>query len=106
MEDRDRRPGISDEELRRLKAIVSPVAERYGVERMWLFGSRARGDARPDSDYDFLISKGKIRSLLTHAALINALEDAIGTKVDVVMDTNGDQGFLEEARKDEVLLYG
>ena len=27
------------------------------------------------------------------------------TKGDVVMDTNGDQGSLEEARKDEVLLY-
>jgi uncharacterized protein len=46
-------------------AIVDPVLTRfraaldrvYGnrVERVVLFGSRARGDARPDSDYDVAV---------------------------------------------------
>ena len=88
-----------------MKEIVGPIADRYGVERMWLFGSRARGDARPDSDYDFLISKGRIRSLFVLGGLLADLEDAVGTKVDLVMDTCNDQEFVQDVRKDEVLLY-
>ena len=34
---------MTAEEIQRLKEIVRPVAERYGVERVSLFGSRARG---------------------------------------------------------------
>ncbi len=37
-----------------LKKFRAALTERYGdrIERVVLFGSRARGDARPDSDYD------------------------------------------------------
>jgi predicted nucleotidyltransferase len=37
-----------------LKRFHAAVTERYGnrLERVVLFGSRARGDAQPDSDYD------------------------------------------------------
>lgn len=49
---------MTAEELQQLKEIVRPIAEEYGLARVSLFGSRARGEERPDSDYDFLISKG------------------------------------------------
>lgn len=40
-----------------LKRFRDSVAEVYGdrVERIVLFGSRARGNARPDSDYDIAV---------------------------------------------------
>ena len=43
--------------LERIKGVIFDVAERYGVEvdRIILFGSRARGDYREDSDWDILI---------------------------------------------------
>jgi len=37
-----------------LAAIVARVVELYRPERVYLFGSKARGDAGPDSDYDVL----------------------------------------------------
>ena len=37
-------------EIERIKSIVAPIAQKHGVEKVWLFGSRARGDAQPDSD--------------------------------------------------------
>jgi predicted nucleotidyltransferase len=45
---------VADPVLTRVRA---DVAELYGdrIERVVLFGSRARGDARPDSDYDVLV---------------------------------------------------
>lgn len=38
-----------------LQAIVERLVETYRPERIYLFGSAARGDAGPDSDYDLMI---------------------------------------------------
>jgi uncharacterized protein len=40
-----------------LKRFRASVTEMYGdrIERVVLFGSRARGDAQPDSDYDVAV---------------------------------------------------
>ncbi|MBM4396532.1 MAG: nucleotidyltransferase domain-containing protein [Deltaproteobacteria bacterium] len=35
--------------------MVKALADTFHPLRVILFGSRARGDARPDSDYDFLV---------------------------------------------------
>jgi len=35
-----------------LQRIIQPVALRYGVERIAIFGSYARGEAKPDSDIE------------------------------------------------------
>jgi predicted nucleotidyltransferase len=45
---------LNDPILSRFRAAV---AELYGdrIERIVLFGSHARGEARPDSDYDVLV---------------------------------------------------
>ena len=47
-----------------IKDIVSPIAKKYGVENVYLFGSYARGEATPDSDLDLRIDKGKLRGLI------------------------------------------
>ena len=36
-----------------IKSTIRPIAESYGVERIFLFGSYARGEATPTSDIDF-----------------------------------------------------
>jgi len=45
-------PEVNDEFL---KGIVRRICEVGSPHKIVLFGSRARGDARPDSDLDFLI---------------------------------------------------
>lgn len=50
--------GPDPEPLRRdptLSEIVRRLVEAYRPERIYLFGSKARGDAGPDSDYDLLV---------------------------------------------------
>lgn len=91
--------------IRSLQAAVSPIAAMYGVERMYLFGSRARGDNRPDSDYDFLISKGRVQTLFLHAALWQDLENALHAPVDLITDTSSDEELIDRARKDAILIY-
>ncbi len=45
-----------EETLREVKRIIQEEVEGagYRVRRLLLFGSRARGEARPDSDWDFM----------------------------------------------------
>ena len=38
-----------------LDDIVERLKHAYDPERIYLFGSRARGDEGPDSDFDFLV---------------------------------------------------
>lgn len=65
-----RKPPV-DPVLTRFRAAV---AEIYGdrIERVVLFGSRARGDARPDSDYDVAVF---LRDLADRDAEMNRLAD-------------------------------
>jgi uncharacterized protein len=44
-----------DLDLKRLTPILARLVERLKPEAIWLFGSRAEGRARPDSDYDLLV---------------------------------------------------
>ena len=82
-----------------------PIAQKYGVNRLGLFGSYARGEANSASDLDFLIDEGQIRGLLQYMGFVLELEDAFGCHVDVVMDGIDDEAFLERIKEDEVVLY-
>ena len=92
-------------EHERIQSIVAPIAEKFGVERVALFGSRARGEATATSDYDFLISRGRIDSLLTYAAFVRELEAAFGSHVDVVTDTSSDADFIDAIAGEGIVLY-
>ena len=92
-------------DIRSIQNTVCPIARRHGVERVYLFGSRARGEDRVDSDYDFLISKGKVNTLLRMASFWEDMEEALHAPVDVVTDTSNDAALIAEARKDAILIY-
>ena len=41
--------------IEKIREIVSPIAQRFNVKRMWLFGSYVCGDYNLDSDLDFRV---------------------------------------------------
>lgn len=92
-------------DIKSISKLVTPIAEKYGAKRVALFGSRANNTAKETSDYDFIISKGSIQSLFQLAAFIDELEEAFGSNVDVITDTSNDIGFLEQIKKEEVVVY-
>lgn len=65
---------------------IARLVEVHGGLDPRVFGSRARGDARPDSDLDLLIKAGPTMSLLDLARLELDLEDLLGISVEVVTE--------------------
>ena len=65
-----------------IKAIVTPIAASYEVERIYLFGSYARGELYAD------------------------LEDGLGKQLDLLTTGSLDKDFLNRIAKEEVLIYG
>jgi predicted nucleotidyltransferase len=48
-------PHLGESELRALAEILAPLIAAYEPERIYLFGSRARGDQGPNSDFDLMV---------------------------------------------------
>lgn len=65
---------------------IRPLLIENDIEYAALFGSRARGDNRSDSDYDILIrfKEGQIKSLFGLIALQRKLSGILKQKVDLV----------------------
>lgn len=65
---------------------ILSLAARNGAVNVRVFGSVARGDNRPDSDIDFLVTLERGRSLLDLARFLRELQTLLGTNVDVVTE--------------------
>jgi predicted nucleotidyltransferase len=63
---------------------IKHLARLRGARRVRVFGSRARGDALPESDVDILVDLEVGRSALALGGLLMDLQDLLGRKVDVV----------------------
>ncbi|MDR1314217.1 MAG: nucleotidyltransferase domain-containing protein [Deltaproteobacteria bacterium] len=88
-----------------IKRIVVPIARQHGVERVWLFGSYARGEARPESDIDLLIEKGKIVGYFQLSGFYLELAEALGLELDLVIREDLWEEFIEQVTREEILIY-
>ena len=93
----------------RIRDTVVPALEPYGLRRVAVFGSYARGDDRPDSDIDVLISleqpRRKPLGYLTLVRLEEELSHALGRKVDLVTDSGLSRHIRPHVEADMVVVY-
>lgn len=93
--------------INEIRDIVVPVAKSYGVKRVYLFGSYARGEATPGSDVDLRVEAGKIEDLFELSGFMADLETALDKSVDIVSsDTNLSEAFRKNLNEEGILLYG
>jgi predicted nucleotidyltransferase len=87
--------------------IVAPIAKEYGVRKIAVFGSYARGEATKDSDLDFhIIDRGSIRGLFQLSGFELALEDAFKIPVDLVTTNSLFDDVRANVEKEELVIYG
>ncbi|MDR1620013.1 MAG: nucleotidyltransferase domain-containing protein, partial [Clostridiales bacterium] len=74
--------------LDELKRKIAPIARKYDIPAVYVFGSYARGEATDESDVDLLISRqgSKIVSLFDLGALYNDLNEELGIGLDLVTE--------------------
>ena len=83
--------------IRAQREAILRIAARHGATDVRLIGSVARGEARPDSDVDLLVTWSEGTSLLDQTALMLELERLLGRKVDIASD-----GWVKPAIRDSV----
>ncbi|NMG09051.1 nucleotidyltransferase family protein [Brasilonema sp. UFV-L1] len=93
-----------DEVLRPLRDEILQIAAKYGAYNVRVFGSVARGEAKPDSDVDFLVEIEPQRTLLDQIALMQSLEALLGRKVDVAEPETLHPDIKERILKEAVIL--
>jgi len=90
--------------LEEIKGIAVPIAMSYGVKKLAIFGSYARGEQSVESDLDFVIDKGEIFGW-DYFSFADELEQAFHLPVDLMTYNAMKKSFVSDAIKDEVVLY-
>lgn len=88
-----------------IKNIVVPIATQHGVDRIYLFGSYARGEATDHSDIDLRVDRGRVKDVFELGALYSDLEESLGKDLDLLTTGSLDEAFLRHISTEEVLLY-
>ena len=92
------------DDLRARRDEIVALAEKYGVFDIRVFGSVARGDATPDSDFDLIVNARPGTSVFDLVGLWLDLKDLLGRDVSLITDGIEDQRFLRHIQRDLVAL--
>jgi predicted nucleotidyltransferase len=91
---------------------VMPIAKKYKLHSVYIFGSYARNEATEASDIDLLVNTtGSVIEGWVIGGLYNELSEAFGNSVDLVtsnaLEQNNDRTpwFKENIMRDRILLY-
>ena len=90
--------------VRENRGKIRILASSHGARNVRLFGSVARGEARADSDIDFLVDLEPGRSLLDLGGLLMDLQQLLGCRVDVVTAKGLRERIRERVLRESVPL--
>jgi predicted nucleotidyltransferase len=85
-----------------LRKFVDDYGAEYGITRIGIFGSVARGEQRADSDVDVLV-EAPVLSLLSLIGMKRQLEEKLNASVDVMRKTEYMPHRLKERVEKEVI---
>ena len=84
--------------IEQIKEKIAPVAQKYQLPAVYIFGSYARGDATADSDVDILVDRtdAKLQGLFAFGGLFNDFSEAFDKPVDLITT----QALKQESTKE------
>jgi hypothetical protein len=94
------------DDFERMRRKIVPILHEYNISKAEIFGSASREDNTPKSDIDILVELDPSYSLLKYIEIKNRLEDALGTKVDLVEYETIRQELRSSITKDTRRIFG
>lgn len=96
------------EQIKGHKTELARIAAKYGIRRVYLFGSVARGESTSTSDTDFLIELDDNASALGIGGFQYEAEQLLGGRVDVIptfaLQNHANREFAQNVQADVVPL--
>lgn len=89
-----------------IKACVAPIAKKYKVQEIYLFGSYARGEADENSDLDFLVYGGEDFKLVMILAIAEELSEVFKKDIDAfeIREIKTDSEFYRNIMREKRLV--
>ena len=101
--------------IEELKKRIAPIARKYNLRAVYLFGSYARNEATDNSDIDILVDRAgsKVKNAFDMGGLYNDLCESIGSEVDLVTTQTLEQEstkqrtpwFVDNVRAEMMKIY-
>lgn len=98
-----------------IKKRIEPIAEKYALNAVYLFGSYARNEANEYSDIDILIDRSgsKVKSMFDMGGLYNDLSECLGKEIDLITTQTLEQEntlrrtplFVDNLYKERLKIY-
>ncbi len=82
------------------------LLKKHGVKKIEIFGSYARGEAKPGSDLDVIVEFEKRKSLLELVGIEQELEDYLGIKVDLLTEASISPYLRDRIKKEAKAVLG
>lgn len=92
-------------EIEKISKKIKPVAKKYNLTYVWLFGSYVKNKQKKDSDIDILLKTEDVSEGFKIVEVKFALEEALKKEVDVVTTGSIEGSLLENENLEEVLIY-
>ncbi|HBC84263.1 MAG TPA: hypothetical protein DCZ30_02105 [Clostridiales bacterium] len=92
-------------ELEKITEKIKPVAIRYNLAYVWVFGSYAKKTQKKDSDVDIIVRTEDVLEGFKIVEVKFALEEALKKQVDIITTGSIKDSLLESEDLEEVLVY-
>ena len=92
-------------ELEKMKEKIKPVAKKYNLAYVWIFGSYAKKKQKKDSDVDIIVRTEDVLGGFKIVEVKFALEEALEKQVDIITTGSIRGSLLEGEDLEEVLVY-
>ncbi len=102
--------------VKEIQKRIAPIAEKYALNAVYLFGSYARNEADENSDIDFLIDRAgsSVRGMLDMSRLYQDLSRAVDREIDLLtmqaleqLDGKNERPlFVQSVMRERMKIYG
>ena len=88
-----------------IKEKIKPIAQKYNLVYVWLFGSYAKNTQTENSDIDIIVRTEDVLGGFKIVEVKLAIEEAFQRPVDIVTTGSIKDSLLEDEILDEILIY-